>query len=146
VQDIPNEQNSKVVDQGQVTETGKPVPQEAATPQRPIFKIFFTIYVNMYSMEFFFDQWSQWYLLKKIWQEDSSGILQLCWNFSMNCSTASTPPFCSPQSANLWNAQLQKPQIIYNIEEKPESHYGTCILKTKGVQERGSTLLETLDF
>jgi hypothetical protein len=56
VQDIPNEQNSKVVDQGQVTETGKPVPQEAATPQRPIFKIFFTIYVNMYSMEFFFDQ------------------------------------------------------------------------------------------
>jgi hypothetical protein len=56
VQDISNDQNSKVVDQGQVTETGKPVPQEAATPQRPIFKIFFTIYVNMYSMEFFFDQ------------------------------------------------------------------------------------------
>jgi hypothetical protein len=56
VQDISNDQNSKVVDQGQVTETGKPVPQEAATPQRPIFKIFFPIYVNMYSMEFFFDQ------------------------------------------------------------------------------------------
>jgi hypothetical protein len=55
VQDIPNEQNSKVVDQGQVTETGKPVPQEAATPRRPIFKIFFTIYMNMYSMEFFSD-------------------------------------------------------------------------------------------
>jgi hypothetical protein len=42
-------------DQGQVTETGKPVPQEATTPRRPIFKIFFTIYVNMYSMEFFSD-------------------------------------------------------------------------------------------
>jgi hypothetical protein len=38
VQDSPEEQNSEVVDQGQVTETDNPIPQESLTPRRPIFK------------------------------------------------------------------------------------------------------------
>jgi hypothetical protein len=83
---------------------------------------------NMYSIEFFSDRNGICY--RKFYR-GQLGILQLCWNFSMNCSTVSTPPFCSPQRANLWNVQLQKPQIIYNNREKPESHYGTCILKKR---------------